>query len=139
MPLDDLQTPRALLESLALDPPDNRRSGVAPVRTSDDRHLVLEVGLRHDESEHEVEGLALWAGDGTVLAHRAERDDDTSYLLLERCAQSHTRTRVPGREQDKVLAGLLRRLWVEPPAGHPVPAARPDVCRVGRPVRGLPR
>lgn len=147
---DELELPRMLVESLALDADDRRRtwaaglprrvtgvaqrwqltlgrpfqpggmcSWVAPVRTADDRHLVLKVGFRHDESEHELEGLALWAGDGTVLVHRAEKDDDTSYLLLERCAESHTLARVPGQEQDEVVAGLLRRLWVQPPAGHP--------------------
>lgn len=94
-------------------------SWVAPVRTADDRHLVLKVGIRHNESEHELEGLQLWAGNGSVLLHRAEKDADSTYLLLERCAEEHMLAGEPGERQDEVVAGLLRRLWVEPPTGHP--------------------
>jgi streptomycin 6-kinase len=94
-------------------------SWVAPVRTADDRHLVLKVAYLLNESEHELEGLQLWAGDGTVLVHRAEKDDDTTYLLLERCAENHTLAGERAERQDEVVAGLLRRLWVEPPPGHP--------------------
>ena len=72
-----------------------------------------------DESEHELEGLRLWDGHGTVRLHRGEKRDASSYLLLERCADQHDLAREPEERQDEVVAGLLRRLWVEPRAGHP--------------------
>ena len=99
--------------------PGGECSWVAPVRTADDRHLVLKVAYRHTESEHEVEGLQAWAGRGTVQVHRWEKDDASTYLLLERCSAGRMLSDRPEEEQDEVVAGLLRRLWVEPPPGHP--------------------
>jgi streptomycin 6-kinase len=45
---------------------------------------------------------------------------DTSALLLEACEPGTSLSRaLPAAEQDAVVAGLLRRLWIDPPAGHP--------------------
>jgi streptomycin 6-kinase len=90
---------------------------VAPVRTADGRDLTIKVGWAHPESDHEAAALRLWAGRGTVLVHEVERFADTHALLLEQCHDTLLRSR-PEEEQDEVVAGLLRRLWVEPPAGH---------------------
>ncbi|RIQ22060.1 kinase [Jiangella rhizosphaerae] len=100
--------------------PGGRSSWVAPATTSDGDPVVLKVGYRHTEAEHEAEGLRFWDGDGTVRLYEAATFDDTSALLLER-AQPGTLLAhaVPPPEQDVVLAGLLRRLWRRPPAGHP--------------------
>ncbi|MEO7982185.1 MAG: kinase, partial [Sporichthyaceae bacterium] len=93
----DLELPRRLVESLAVDSDELRRewaaglprlvaevadrwrltvgrpfqpgggcSWVAPVRTADGADLVLKVAWAQDESEHELEGLRVWDGDGTV-------------------------------------------------------------------------
>src|SRR5205085_8626121 len=43
---------------------------------------------------------------------------DTTVLLLERCQPGTLLSEIPGAEQDSVVAGLLRRLWIEPPPGH---------------------
>ena len=94
-------------------------SWVAPVRTADDRHLVLKVGWAEEESAHELEGLLLWDGDGVVQVVRGEKDADTTYLLLERGADRHDLSREPAELQDEVVAGLLRRLWIGPPVDHP--------------------
>lgn len=49
----------------------------------------------------------------------AERTDcSTAALLLERAVPGTPLTALPGPEQDVVLAGLLRPLWIEPPAQH---------------------
>jgi streptomycin 6-kinase len=94
-------------------------SWVAPVPTVDDLHLVLKVGWAEEESAHELEGLQLWDGNGVVRVVRGEKADGTTFLLLERGADQHDLSREPAGVQDEVVAGLLRRLWVEPPAGHP--------------------
>lgn len=99
--------------------PGGMTAWVAPARTADDLDAVLKVCFRHDESEHEVEALQLWSGNGTVLVHRAEKDEDTAFLLLERAEEGRLLGGEPEPVQDEVVAGLLRRLWVEPPAGHP--------------------
>ncbi len=146
----DLELPRRLVESLAVDSDELRRewaaglprlvaevadrwrltvgrpfqpgggcSWVAPVRTADGADLVLKVAWAQDESEHELEGLRVWDGDGTVRVARGEKDAATTFLLLERAAGGHDLSSEPEERQDEVVAGLLRRLWVELPPGHP--------------------
>ena len=95
-------------------------SWVAPVATRTGERLVLKVAWAHEESIHEADGLRLWDGAGAVRLHAEEHFANTSAMLLERC--------VPGTmlgdaeseaEQDLVVAALLQRLWVTPPADHP--------------------
>jgi streptomycin 6-kinase len=91
---------------------------VAPARTTAGVEVVLKLGRRDSECLHEAEGLRRWAGAGTALLHRAEDRDDMHVLLLERCVPgTMLRHGLPEREQDVVVAGLLRRLWQ--PAGPP--------------------
>jgi len=109
--------------SLRLDPPYDPGgvcSWVAPARGADGADLVLKVGWRHPEAEYEVDGLRFWDGDGAVRLYDAYTTGDTCALLLERCTPGLSLGRtLPEPEQDVVIAGLLRRLWQEPPAGHP--------------------
>jgi streptomycin 6-kinase len=91
------------------------------VHTQAGDQLVLKVGWRHWEAEHEADALHLWDGDGAVRCLASRSVGDTTALLLERC--------IPGTplncllvepQQDVVIAGLLRRLWeARPLAGHP--------------------
>jgi len=102
--------------------PGGRTAWVAPVRTAAGERAVLKVGWRHDEALHQAAGLRAWDGRGAVrcLADLARPDDDTDALLLEVCDPgTPLSTAQPPAEQDVVLAGLLRRLWIEPEAGHP--------------------
>jgi streptomycin 6-kinase len=102
--------------------PGGSASWVAPARDAAGRRLVLKAGWRHDEAEHEAAGLRAWNGRGAVRVYRSLVTDDTSALLLEACepaGQTPLERVLPPREQDAVVAGLLRRLWTEPPAGHP--------------------
>jgi streptomycin 6-kinase len=108
--------------------PGGRVSWVAPARDRDGRHLVLKVGWTHDEGRDEAEGLRVWAGRGAVRVFEAHVDGPTTALLLERCEPGTTcKSALSEPEQDEVVAGLLRRLWREPPVGHPF---RPhvDMC-----------
>jgi streptomycin 6-kinase len=53
------------------------------------------------------------------MVHADQVDGDTSALLLEHARPGAELGRsLPEEEQDAVVAGLLRRLWVQPPAGH---------------------
>ncbi len=99
--------------------PGGQCSWVAPARDEADRDLVLKVGWRHTEAMHEADALALWRGNGAVSLHAAHVFDQTSALLLERCVPGTMLNVLPEPEQDVVVAGLLHRLWCEPPAGHP--------------------
>lgn len=75
---------------------------------------------RHPEAEHEGDALSLWDGAATVRLFDAIRFEDTIVLLLERCHPGTAlRDAVGEPESDEIIATLLRRLWIEPPAGHP--------------------
>jgi streptomycin 6-kinase len=95
-------------------------SWVAPARTGTGERVVLKVGWRHDEALHEADGLRLWAGRGAVRLLDSLATSSTIALLLEACEPGTPLSQaLPEPEQDAVVAGLLRRLWIPPPAGQP--------------------
>ncbi len=98
--------------------PGGMTAWVAPASAADGRELVLKVGWRHLEAEHESPGLRAWAGHGAVLLHAVRELGDTTALLLERCVPGVPLSGQPEPEQDEVITGLLRRLWIEPPPGQ---------------------
>ncbi|MDQ2724251.1 MAG: aminoglycoside phosphotransferase family protein [Actinomycetota bacterium] len=98
--------------------PGGQTAWVAPA-TRHREDLVLKVLWRHPEAEHEADGLRIWDGDGAVRLHAAtEVDVQTTALLLERCRPGSTLEARPELQQDLVVAGLLRRLWRQPPPAH---------------------
>jgi streptomycin 6-kinase len=76
--------------------------------------LVLKVAWRHSEAEDEAAGLREWDGRGVVRLYATEEQDDTIALLIERCRPGTSLASRPEEEQDNIIAGLLRRLWIEP-------------------------
>jgi streptomycin 6-kinase len=109
--------------SLELGPPYTRcisAAWVAPARTTTGDRLVLKLGWTHDEALHEADGLRAWDGRGTVRLIDSLAAGSTTALLLEACEPGTQLSLVlPELEQDVVVAGLLRRLWIEPPDRHP--------------------
>ena len=79
--------------------------------------LVLKVGWSHDEARDEAAGLRAWDGRGAVRLLAEHRVGETTALLLERAVPGRPLSTLPGPEQDVVLTGLLRRLWIEPSSG----------------------
>ena len=96
--------------------PGGQTAWVAPARGETVGEVVLKVAWRHPEAAHEAEGLRVWNGDGAVRLHAVEELEETTALLLERCVPGTLLRDRPESEQDLVIAGLLRRLWVAPPA-----------------------
>jgi streptomycin 6-kinase len=99
--------------------PGGRTAWVAPVSGPGDVDLVIKVAWRHNESLHEADALRVWNGDGAVRLYAVEELTEATGLLLERCQPGTTLALRPELEQDTVIAGLLRRLWREPPTDHP--------------------
>jgi streptomycin 6-kinase len=101
--------------------PGGQCAWVAPARDAAGGELVLKVGWRHREAEHEADGLRHWDGDGAVRCFAARSLEDTTALLLERCTPGRQlKDSLPEPQQDGIIAGLLRRLWARAPqAGHP--------------------
>ncbi len=90
---------------------------MAPARLTDGTPAVLKIGMPHMEGEHESQGLRFWNGDPTVRLLAA--DDRFGAMLLERCEPGTWLRTLPEKEQDVVLAGLLRPLWRAPVDPHP--------------------
>ena len=99
--------------------PGGQTAWVAPARDAAGADLVLKVAWPHPEAAHEADGLRAWAGHGAVRLHGAHDFGPAQALLLERCRPGTGLSARPGPEQDAVIAALLRRLWIEPPADHP--------------------
>jgi streptomycin 6-kinase len=99
--------------------PGGQTAWVAPVRDASGTSLVLKVAWRHPEAAHEAAGLRAWAGHGAVRLHAARDFDDAIALLVERCEPGLPLSGRPETEQDTVIAGLLRRLWIRPAPDHP--------------------
>jgi streptomycin 6-kinase len=98
--------------------PGGQTAWVAPARDDAGHDRVLKVCWAHPEAEHEADGLRTWDGAGAVRLYRAGRLPESTVLLLERCRPGTLLRPVPPDEQDLVIAGLLRRLWIKPPPGH---------------------
>jgi streptomycin 6-kinase len=110
--------------------PGGQCAWVAAARNPAGDELVLKVGWRHREAEHEADGLWHWDGDGAIRCFAARQMDNTTALLLERCTPGRQLgTSAPEPEQDEIIAMLLRRLWARAPqAGHPFSSLK-TMCR----------
>jgi streptomycin 6-kinase len=96
--------------------PGGNTAWVAPARTAEGERCVLKLAFVHPEATGEADALRVWDGDGAVRLLDAADLGATSALLLERCDPGTQLAERPEREQDEVIVGLLRRLWIEPPA-----------------------
>jgi streptomycin 6-kinase len=89
---------------------------VAPVSRADGTRAVLKVGMPHMEAEQEIDGLRVWNGDPAVFL--VEADEALGAMLLERCEPGTRLREEVETEQDRVIAGLLRRIWQAPVPPH---------------------
>jgi streptomycin 6-kinase len=87
---------------------------VAPAARSDGTRAVLKLAMPHMEGAHELDALRYWDGDPTVRLLEADAELDA--MLLERCDPGTNLRTLPEPEQDVVIAGLLHRLWRQPPS-----------------------
>jgi streptomycin 6-kinase len=110
--------------------PGGQCSWVAPATDASGAALALKVEFRFSggEERDEAAGLRAFGGNGSVLLRAAVTTDSCYALLLERCVPGTPLGQVlPGPAQDEVVAGLLRRLWAQPPGEYPFrPLA--DMC-----------
>ncbi|MBG0852123.1 kinase [Streptomyces spinoverrucosus] len=98
--------------------PGGRSSLVLLVRRADGTPAVLKLAPPRARPESERAALAHWNGLGAVQLLEPAAEDGA--LLLERL---HPEVSVRSLPEAKALleaAGTLRKLWVEPPEGHPI-------------------
>lgn len=115
---------------------------VLAAERDDGTPAVLKVSPAHPESDPEADALACWAGDGAVRV--LEHDRGRRALLLERLVPGTSAWALDEDEATRAVAGVLRRIGREPPAGDPfrplADAAREwaeDVPEVGPTVEEL--
>jgi streptomycin 6-kinase len=90
---------------------------VLAAERDDGTAAVLKINFPEAESEHEPEALRLWGGRGAVML--LEYDESARALLLERCEPGAPLWSLEDDEEaTRVAAGVLRRIWRRPPAGH---------------------
>lgn len=98
------------------DPFESELAWVAPVRLPEGDSAVLKIGMPHMEGRDELAGMIFWNGDPTAKVFRS--DERLNAMLLERCEPGTSLRAEPQKQQDVVIAGLLRKLWRTPPQ-HP--------------------
>lgn len=96
--------------------PGGRSSLVVLVRRADGTPAVLKLAPPRARPESERAALAHWGGLGAVQLLEAGAQDGV--LLLERLHPDVSVRSLPEAKALLEAAGTLRRLWVEPPAGH---------------------
>ncbi|MFD5805012.1 aminoglycoside phosphotransferase family protein [Streptomyces sp. NPDC127020] len=101
--------------------PGGRSSLVVLVRDADGTPAVLKLAPRRARPESERAALAHWAGLGAVQLREeaAAGEGGEGVLLLERLHPDVSVRSLPEAKALLEAAGTLRRLWVEPPDGHP--------------------
>ena len=107
----------ALTPDTPLDGEEPSCSYVTAVRAANGMPAVLKIAMPHMEGEHEIQGLRFWDGDPTVRL--LEFDDELGAMLLERCLPGSPLRALAEDDQDVVISGLLRRLWLQPLKPHP--------------------
>ncbi|GAA1017017.1 phosphotransferase [Streptomyces sp. F-3] len=96
--------------------PGGRSSLVVLVRTADGTPAVLKLAPPRARPENERAALAHWGGRGAVRL--LDGGPGEGALLLERLHPDVSVRSLPEAKALLESAGTLRRLWVEPPAGH---------------------
>lgn len=96
--------------------PGGRSSLVVLVRQSDGTPAVLKLAPPRARPQSERAALAHWGGTGAVQL--LEPLVTEGVLLLERLRPDLSVRSLPEAKALLEAAGTLRRLWVEPPAGH---------------------
>ncbi|MET9902268.1 aminoglycoside phosphotransferase family protein [Streptomyces sp. NPDC006446] len=96
--------------------PGGRSSLVLLVRQHDGTPAVLKLAPERARPESERAALAHWDGRGAVRL--LDPGDSHGVLLLERLRPDLSVRSLPEAKALLEAAGTLRRLWVEPPAGH---------------------
>ncbi|MFJ9631000.1 aminoglycoside phosphotransferase family protein [Streptomyces sp. NPDC091280] len=96
--------------------PGGRSSLVVLVRRADRTPAVLKLAPRRARPESERAALAHWGGLGAVQL--VEPFTAEGVLVLERLHPDVSVRSLPEAKALLEAAGTLRRLWVEPPAGH---------------------
>lgn len=114
--LRELQARWALTLEAVFDSEEVSCSYVSLVTRANGASAVLKIGMPHMEGQQEIAGLRFWNGDPTVKL--LDADEARGAALLERCEPGTALRGLAEKQQDVMIAGLLRRLWRNPVQPH---------------------
>ncbi|MFF8838921.1 aminoglycoside phosphotransferase family protein [Streptomyces sp. NPDC015130] len=106
---------RASLDAERVTAPGGRSSLVLLVRRPDDSPAALKIAPPFTRPEWERDALAHWNGWGAV---RLLDETPEGGLVLERLHPDVSLRSLPEAKALLEAAGTVRKLWVDPPAGH---------------------
>ncbi|WP_328968257.1 aminoglycoside phosphotransferase family protein [Streptomyces sp. NBC_00239] len=116
--------------------PGGRSSMVVLVRYPDGTPATLKLAPPASRPDRELAALAHWGGFGAVRVLDTRHDDGA--LLLERLQAEVSLRSLPEAKALLEAAGTIRRLWVQPPVGHPFETVAERTGRQSEPVRQAP-
>ncbi|UQX03263.1 aminoglycoside phosphotransferase family protein [Streptomyces sp. RerS4] len=99
--------------------PGGRSSLVLLVRYADGTPAALKLAPPGARPDRELAALAHWGGFGAVRVLDSRHHEEDGGVLLERLHPEVSLRSLPEAKALLEACGTLRRLWVEPPAGHP--------------------
>ncbi|WP_299533184.1 aminoglycoside phosphotransferase family protein [uncultured Streptomyces sp.] len=118
--------------------PGGRSAAVLLVTTADGVPAVLKIAPPEAGPELERAALAHWGGWGAVrLLDPQAPAGPSGGLLLERLHQEMSLRSLPEAKALLEAAGTVRRLWVEPPPGHPFESVTERTARQSGPMRAF--
>jgi streptomycin 6-kinase len=105
------------------------------VRYADGTPAVLKLAPPMARPGLEAAALAHWGGWGAVQLLEEEYEDGALLLVLERLQPDVSLRSLPEAKALLEAAGTIRRLWVEPPAGHGFESVADRTARQAEPMR----
>ncbi|MEU8776374.1 aminoglycoside phosphotransferase family protein [Streptomyces sp. NPDC048606] len=99
--------------------PGGRSSLLLLVRYADGTPAALKMAPPGARPDRELAALAHWGGFGAVRVLDSRHHERDGAVLLERLHPEVSLRSLPEAKALLEACGTLRRLWVEPPAGHP--------------------
>ncbi|MFE3762038.1 aminoglycoside phosphotransferase family protein [Streptomyces sp. NPDC059104] len=118
--------------------PGGRSSLVVLVRYADGTPAALKLAPPGARPDRELAALAHWGGFGAVRVLDSRHHEADGALLLERLHAEVSLRSLPDAKALLEACGTLRRLWVEPPPGHPFETVAERTARQGEALRAAP-
>ncbi|MFJ9341558.1 aminoglycoside phosphotransferase family protein [Streptomyces sp. NPDC101733] len=118
--------------------PGGRSSLVVLVRYADGTPAALKLAPPATRPDRELAALAHWGGFGAVRVLDSRHHEEDGALLLERLHPEVSLRSLPEAKALLEASGTLRRLWVEPPAGHGFETVAQRTAREGEAMAEAP-
>ncbi|MFD7626852.1 aminoglycoside phosphotransferase family protein [Streptomyces sp. NPDC059851] len=129
---------RRAVQALRVQAPGGRSSLVVLVRYADGSPAALKLAPPQARPDLELAALAHWGGFGAVRVLDTRQSAEDGALLLERLHPEVSLRSLPEAKATLEACGTLRRLWVEPPAGHAFETVAQRTARQAEELRKAP-